>query len=181
MKLTKETLKRIIKEELDIVMREGLSDRVYARIGGGIGALAGDGYESGKTKDAVFQAGMKVLALVQDLRADVDALGIEDTGTMIPDLFDIGKELVSEKGQNVSEGLGDRTGARIGGAVGALYGDDYEDSKKQDFMNQAFNRIGKLGYDLKNDEEKLGLPPGTLKAQEVLAVAVKLKKAFPMK
>jgi len=181
MKLTKETLKRIIKEELDIVMREGLGDRVGARIGGGISALTGGGYESGKKKDAVFQAGMKVLALVQDLQADVDALGIEDTGTMIPDLLDIAKELTGEKGQNVSEGLGDRAGARIGGAVGALYGDDYEGSKKQDFINQAFNRIGKLGYDLKNDEEKLGLPPGTLKSQEVLAVAVKLKKAFPMK
>ena len=175
MKLTKQTLKRIINEELNTLMNEGMLDRTATRIGAGIGAMTDGGdWTSLKAKESASGAANQIGDLLFDLSRDAEALGIPEDKILLGELGALFKEFMEAR--TVSEGITDRISSRIGGAVGAVTGGGYESSKVQDFQNATSNRIAKLGYALKNDEKKLELPEDTMGSKRVLAIAAKLKK-----
>jgi len=176
MKLTKETLKRIIKEELDKVMNEDLGGRIATRVGAGISTMTDGGgtFQSHKAKNSRMAAANQIGELAKDLQKDAEKLGIDNGLILLGDLFQIYKEFM--EAASVSEGLTDRISSRIGGAVGAISGDGYGSSKIKDFQDATSNRIAQLGYALKNDEKKLDLPDDTMGSRRVLTIAAKLKK-----
>ena len=175
MKLTKQTLKRIINEELNKLMNEGMADRAATRIGAGIGAMTDGGdWTSLKAKESASAAANQIGDLLFDLSRDAKALGIPEDKILLGELGALFKEFMEAR--TVSEGITDRISSRIGGAVGAVTGGGYESSKVQDFQNATSNRIAQLGYALKNDEKKLELPEDTMGSKRVLAIAAKLKK-----